>query len=83
MTNYKVRKAAKIRNRYKQAPHLTQDTTWESDKTQFNITNKSQEDIHPQGSDEQTRKRDKHKTKITQMIHIKSSSLERAVKLFY
>ena len=38
-----VRKAAKIRNRYNQVPHLTKDTTWESDKTQLNITNKSQE----------------------------------------
>ena len=28
----KVRKAAKIRNQYNQVPHLTQDTTWESDK---------------------------------------------------
>ena len=28
----KVRKKAKIRNRYNQAPHLTQDTTRESDK---------------------------------------------------
>ena len=39
----KVRKAAKIRNRYNQVPHLTQVTTWESDKVQLNITNKSQE----------------------------------------
>ena len=29
----KVRKIAKIRNRYNQVPHLTQDTTWKSDKT--------------------------------------------------
>ena len=28
----KVRKEAKIRNRYNQMPHLTQDTTLESDK---------------------------------------------------
>ena len=28
----KVRKTAKIRNQYNQVPHLTQDTTWESDK---------------------------------------------------
>ena len=28
----KVRKAAKMGNRYNQVPHLTQDTTWESDK---------------------------------------------------
>ena len=27
---FKVRNAEKIRNRYNQAPHLTQDTTWES-----------------------------------------------------
>ena len=26
----KVRKEAKIRNRYNQVPHLTQDTKWES-----------------------------------------------------
>ena len=28
----KVRKMAKIRNRYNQVLHLTQDTTWESNK---------------------------------------------------
>ena len=33
---------AKIRKRHNQVPHLTQDTTWESDKTQLNITNESQ-----------------------------------------
>ena len=38
----KVREVAKIRNRYDQVPHLTQDTTWESDKTQLNITKKGQ-----------------------------------------
>ena len=35
---YKVRKAAKIRNRYNQVPHLTQDTTWESDKNKTSQT---------------------------------------------
>ena len=30
--NIKVRKTAKIRNQYNQVPHLTQDTTWDSDK---------------------------------------------------
>ena len=39
----KVRKTAKIRKRYNQVPHLTQDTTWESNKNTINITNKSQE----------------------------------------
>ena len=42
----KVRKVAKIRNRYNQVPHMTQDTTWESDKTQLNNTNNSQ-DVSP------------------------------------
>ena len=40
---FKVRKAAKIRQRYNQVPHLNQDTTWESDKNTINITTKSQE----------------------------------------
>ena len=39
-----VRKTTKIRKRYNQVPHLTQDTTWESNKNTINITNKSQED---------------------------------------
>ena len=34
---------AKIRKRYNQVPHLTQDTTWESNNNTINITNKSQE----------------------------------------
>ena len=33
----------KIRKRYNQVPHLTQDTTCKSDKNTINITNKSQE----------------------------------------
>ena len=38
ISNLKVRKKAKIRNRYNQVPHLIRDTIWESDKTQENIT---------------------------------------------
>ena len=30
--NFKIRKLAKIRNQYNQVPHLTKNTTWESDK---------------------------------------------------
>ena len=37
---HKISKKAKIRNRYNQGPHMTQDTPWESDKTQENITYK-------------------------------------------
>ena len=39
----KVRKTAKIRKRCNPVPHLTQDTTWERNKTTINIINKSQE----------------------------------------
>ena len=36
----KVRKKAKVRNQYNKTPQLTQDTIWESDKTQEDMTNK-------------------------------------------
>ena len=39
----KVSKGANVRNQYNQVPHLTQDTTWESNKNTINITNKSLE----------------------------------------
>ena len=39
----KVSKVAKIRNRYNQVPHLTQDTNLESDKLTEDTTNESQE----------------------------------------
>ena len=38
-----VRKRAKIRNRYNQAPHLTQDTNGKVTTSQIDITNESQE----------------------------------------
>ena len=39
----KVRKTSKVRKRYNKVPHLTQDTTWESNQNTINSTNKSQE----------------------------------------
>ena len=41
--NFKVRKRAKIRNRYNQVPHLTQGTNGKVANTQLDITNESQE----------------------------------------
>ena len=38
--DHKVRKRAKIRNRYNQAPHLTQDTYGKVTTSQLDITNK-------------------------------------------
>ena len=58
-----------IGKRYNQKPHLTKDTTWESNKNTTNITNKSQE-VNPQVTTRQTRKHEKHKT---QMIHKRST----------
>ena len=37
-----VRKTARVRNRYNQVPHLSQDTKWECNKITINITNKRQ-----------------------------------------
>ena len=39
----KVRKRAKIRNRYNQAPHLTQDTSGKVTTSHLDITNEIQE----------------------------------------
>ena len=39
----KVRKRAKIRNRYNQVPHLTRDTNGKVTQSQIDITNESQE----------------------------------------
>ena len=40
---FKVRKRAKIKNRYNQAPHLTQDINGKVTTSQLDITNESQE----------------------------------------
>ena len=47
----KVRKTARIRNRYNQVPQLSKDAKWESNKITINITNKSQE-VSPFPSDD-------------------------------
>ena len=46
----KQSKGAKIRNRYNQVPHLTQDTNWKVTNSQLDTTNESQEvDPFPAG----------------------------------
>ena len=40
---WKVSKGAKIRNRYNQVPHLTQDTNRKETNSQLDTTNESQE----------------------------------------
>ena len=44
----KVRKTAKIRKRYNQVPHLTQDTTWESNQ-KFNKHHQQEVSPFPEG----------------------------------
>ena len=41
--HYKVSKGAKIRNRYNQVPHLTQDTNGKVTNSQLDTSNESQE----------------------------------------
>ena len=74
---------AKIRKRYNKIPHLTQDTTWESNKNTINITNKSQE-VSPirVGDYKAAMHRRESMTQKTQMIHKRSTALERLVKTF-
>ena len=84
----KVRTTAKIRERFNQVPHLTQDTTWESNKNTINITNKSQEvSPFPAGDHKAAMNRREGtrntRYKKTKMIHKRSTALERSVKIFY
>ena len=64
----KVRKRAKIRNRYNQAPHLTQDTNGKLTTSQLDITNESKEvSLFPAGDhkvsiNRRARKHNKNKT---------------------
>ena len=63
-----VRKRAKIRNQYNQAPHLTQDTNGKVTTSQLDITNEGQE-VSPLPADDykapinrRARKHNKNKT---------------------
>ena len=84
----KSKKMPKIRNRYNQVPHLTQDINEKATSSQLGIINESQEVSHfPAGYhkasiNRRARKHNKHKTEITLMIHKRSAALERSVKIF-
>ena len=76
----KVRKKAKIRNRYNQVLHLTQETTWESGKnTRKHHTQESQEVSPFPAVDHKARQHDRHETQITKNTHKRSTALERSV----
>ena len=63
---HKVSKGAKIRNRYNQVPHLTQDTNGKVTNSQLYTTNKSQEvSPFPAGDNKaQTNRRTQRHTSI-------------------
>ena len=68
---FKVRKSTKIRYRYNQAPHQTQDTNGKVATSQLDITNKRQEvspfksGDHKASINRRARKHIKNKTEIT------------------
>ena len=67
----KVSKGAKIRNRYNQVPHLTQDTNEKVTNSQLDTTNESQEvspflaDDHKAHLNRSAQRHSKHKTEKT------------------
>ena len=80
---FKVSKGAKIRNRYNQVPHLTQDTNGKVTNSQLDTTNKSQEGSPFPAGDHKAhinRRTQRHSTHNTQKTHksvriIKTSQL--------
>ena len=50
-----VRKREKIRNRYNQVPHLTQDTNGKVTNSQLDVTGQPFPSRRPQGTNKQTR----------------------------
>ena len=66
-----VSKGAKIRNRYNQVPHLTQDTNGKVTNSQLHTTNESQEvspfpaGDHKAHINRRSKKHSKHKTEKT------------------
>ena len=88
-TNIKVSKGAKIRNRYNQVPHLTQDTNGKMTNSQLDTTNKSKAvspfpaDDHKAQINRRAQRHSKHKTeKNIKVIHKRSTAMERSVKYF-
>ena len=85
----KVRKRAKIRNRYKQVPHLTQDTNGKVTNSQLDTTSESQEvSPFPAGDHKaqiirRTQRHHNHKTEKTLKIHKKKYRLGTVSKIFY
>ena len=80
---YKVSKGAKITNRWKQVPHLTQNTNEKVTNSQLDTTNESQVvSLFPAGGhkayiNRRAQSHSKHKTEKHKKIHKRSTALER------
>ena len=80
-----VSKHAKIRNRYNQVQHLTQDTNGKVTNSQLYTTNESQEaSPFPAGNHKAqiNRRAQRHNKHKTYKIHKRSTALEQSVKYF-
>ena len=84
----KVSKGAKIRSRYNQVPHPTQDTNGKVTNSQLNTTNESQEvspfpaGDHKAHINRHVKRHSKHKAEKHKKIHKRSTALELSVKYF-
>ena len=82
----KVSKKGKIRNRYNQAPHLTQDTNGKVTNTQLYTTNESQEvspfpaGDHKAQTNRRTQRHNKHKNEENTKDPQRSINQERPAK---
>ena len=91
--NSKVKKKAKIRNRYNQILHLTWDIIWKSDKNTRKHHRQESKEVRPMGQpfsadDYKTARNiqdstttNTHEMKITKRIHKRSTALEPTVKI--
>ena len=85
----KVSKGAKIRNRYNQVPHLTQDTNGKVAKSQLDTTNESQEvspfpaGDHKAHKSRRTQRHSKRKTEKNIKDPQKKYCLGMVSKIFY
>ena len=84
--NIKIRKKAKIRNRYNQAAHLAQDSIWESKKKLMKHHIKESKEVSPStlGDHKASLNRQENMTntkhKITNMFNKRSTALEQSIK---
>ena len=89
LLHYKVSKGVKIRNRYNQVPHLTQNTNRKVTDSQLDTTNESQEvSPFPTGDHEEhfnrrTQRHSKYKTEKNIKDPQKKYRLGTVSKIFY